>query len=331
LLQVQSFATLLVIPDGRSTMANDLGSTLARLRESLAKAGRAVATSRPVSAARRRPGPVIAVVAVAAAAAAGGAWIALEGRPDWGPLAPTSLAELTQHVRENPRDAAARRDLGHAQYAAGRRRDALVSYGRALAIDTGAADDRLVENAVASFGRHEQDKAEALIVRYQLGAAAKDLEPLTRNPRYSVRWGALRTLQKLGKDSREAWLNAYVADLSSPDCDVRRRAVEELGDMGDRSALSAVRRAKAADEKTGGWFRATCLGDRDEQAEKAILARRWGGGGGGGGGGGPPRAPPRYIVPPLTSRSLRTPTTPQRSPQAAQTSYVISFTTRTSG
>jgi nucleoside-diphosphate-sugar epimerase len=38
-----------------------------------------------------------------------------------------------------------------------------------------------------------------------------------------------------------------------------------------------------------------------------------------------------HIVPPPTSRSRRTITTPFRSPHAAQTSYVISFTTRTSG
>jgi hypothetical protein len=69
-------------------------------------------------------------------------------------------------------------------------------------------------------------------------------------------------------------VNAYVADLSSPECDVRRRAMEKLGNIADRSALAAVRRAKAEDENTGGWFRGTCLGDRDAATEKAILARR---------------------------------------------------------
>ncbi len=255
-------------------MAKDLGSTLSRLRTSLERAGGAVAVSKPVSAARRRPALTVAIAVGAIAVGAGAAFLALEGLPDWTPFAPRTFADVARHARANPRDAAAQRDLGHAQWAAGRRARALRSYGRALAIDAGVADDRLVEHAVAAFGRPEQEKAEALIARHKLAGAAKGLEPLTKSPRHSVRWGALRTLQKLGKDSRTTYVNVYVADLASPDCDVRRRAVDKLGMLGDRSSLAAIRRAKADDEKTGGWFRGTCLGDREESAEKAILARR---------------------------------------------------------
>lgn len=255
-------------------MANDLGSTLTRLRTSLERAGGAVAASKPLSAARRRPALTIGIVAAAVAAAAGVAFLAIEGLPDWTPFAPKTFADVARQARENPRDAAAQRDLGHAQWAAGRRSRALASYARALAVDAGSADDRLVEHAVAAFGRPEQEKAEAIIARHKLTGAAKGLEPLTKSPRYSLRWGALRTLQKLGKDSRAGYVNVYVADLASPDCDVRRRAVDKLGMLGDRSSLAAIRRAKAEDEKTGGWFRGTCLGDREETAEKAILARR---------------------------------------------------------
>lgn len=255
-------------------MPIDLGSTLARLRSATVQAGRTVAASAPVSAARRRP-RVTAGILVALAVAAGGAtWLAVQGLPDWTPFSPRTLAEHVEHARANPRDARAQRDLGHAQWAAGRPIRALASYERALALDAGAADAELVENAVASFGRKEQDRAAALIAKHKLAAAAKGLEPLTRSPRYAVRWGALRTLQKIGKDPRPLWVNAYVADLSSPDCDVRRRAMEKLATIGDRSALAAVRRAKAEDESTGGWFRGTCLGERDVAAEKAILARR---------------------------------------------------------
>lgn len=255
-------------------MTNDLGSTLARLRATVVKAGGAVAASKPVTAARRRPRLTAGILAGAAVIAAGGAWLAVEGLPDWAPFSPRTVTELAAEARKHPSDAAARRDLGHAEWAAGRRARALRSYERALALDAGVADGPVVEHAVASFGRKEQDRAAALIAKHKLAAAAKGLEPLTRSPRYSVRWGALRTLQKLGRDARPLYVNAYVADLASPDCDVRRRAVEKLGAMADRSAIAAIRRAKAEDEKTGGWFRGTCLGDREAAAEKAILARR---------------------------------------------------------
>ena len=251
----------------------DIGSTLASVRASLARGAGTVA-ARPWSAIRRHPALSAGILVAVLAAAAGGAWVAIEGLPDWAPLAPKTFAEIARHAQENPRDAAAQRDLGHAQWDAGRRARALASYGRALALDAGAADDRLVEHAVASFGRAEQEKAEVLIGKYKLTDAAKGLEPFTKSPRHAVRWGALRTLQKLGKDARPLYVNVYAADLASSDCDVRRRAVERLGMLGDRSALAAIRKARAEDEKTGGWFRGTCLGDREEKAEKAILARR---------------------------------------------------------
>ncbi len=255
-------------------MANEIGSTLASLRASLARAGGAATASRPWSAIRRRPALSAGILVAVLALVAAGTWLAIEGLPDWAPLSPKTFAEIARHAQENPRDAAAQRDLGHAQWDAGRRTRAFASYGRALALDGGAADDRLVEHAVASFGRAEQEKAEALIGKHKLADAAKGLEPFTKSPRHAVRWGALRTLQKLGKDARPLYVNVYTADLGSADCDVRRRAMERLGMLGDRSALAAIRKAKAEDEKSGGWFRGTCLGDREEKAEKAILARR---------------------------------------------------------
>jgi tetratricopeptide (TPR) repeat protein len=255
-------------------MPNDLGATLARVRASLDRTGAAVLASKPVAVARRNPRRTVALAAGAVLLMAAGFWLGFEGLPDWAPFAPKTFQEVARAARERPSDAVAQRELGHAQFAAGRRARALRSYDRALSLDSGVADDRLIGNAVATFGRKEQPRAEGLIAKHQLAAAAKGLDPLTRSRRYAVRWGAVRTLRKLGKDSRSAYVHAYVADLSSEDCDVRRRAMEKLGQVGDRSALSAVRRAKEEDRKTGGWFRQTCLGDREEATEKAILARR---------------------------------------------------------
>ena len=44
--------------------------------------------------------------------------------------------------------------------------------------------------------------------------------------------------------------------------------------IGTRRAVAALREAKAEDEKTGGWFKQRCLGDRVGDAEQKILARR---------------------------------------------------------
>lgn len=255
-------------------MPNDLGSTLSRVRATLGQAGATVMASPPASAIRRRPKVAIAILAAVVAVGGVAAWLAVEGLPDWAPFSPKSLAEHAQHARKNPRDAGAQRELGHAEYAAGRHARALASYGRALALDAGSADGTLVDNVVACFGDKDLARAEALVSKHKLAAAAKGLEPLTKSSRHAVRWAAVHALRKLGKDSRTVYANAYIADLSSSDCDVRRRAMEKLAQVGDRSALSAIRRAKSQDEKTGGWLRGTCLGDRDAQTEKAILARR---------------------------------------------------------
>lgn len=230
--------------------------------------------SGPVLWMRRRPRVAAALAVGAIALAAGGAALAMEWPPAWGPFAPRSVADHRAQARENPRDADVQRDLGHAEWRAGRRAAALAAYERALKLHLGAADDELVRNVVACFGHKEQPKAEALVKRFRLAQAENGLEKLAGSKRYAVRWGAVRTLDAIGKASRTDWVNAYVADLDSADCDVRRRAVEKLGAIGDRGALAALRKADKADAKTGGWFRSGCLGDRPERAEKQILARR---------------------------------------------------------
>jgi HEAT repeat protein len=104
--------------------------------------------------------------------------------------------------------------------------------------------------------------------------AQDGLETLTRSRAYGVRWAAVRTLDRLGRGTKRNWETAYVLDLDSPRCEVRRTAVEKLGAIGTRRTVSALREARAEDEKTGGWFRSRCLGDRLDDAEQKILARR---------------------------------------------------------
>jgi hypothetical protein len=246
-----------------------------RARAALARGLRRLEGTRAASLWRRRPAAAVSLAVALVALAGGGFAVALYGVPEWLALpdGTRSLTELSKRASAEPSDAEARLELGHAQFAKKRPRAALASYGRALALDRGVADDRLVANLLATFGRGEQGRAEALIAKHKLVEAAEGLAGLAKDRRYGVRWGAIRTLDKLGKDTRAVYVAAYVADLGSPDCDVRRRAAEKLAKVGDRSALSAIRAAKKEDEKTGGFLRGTCLGDRDETAEKAILAK----------------------------------------------------------
>ncbi len=226
---------------------------------------------------RRRPALAAGgAVAVVLAIALGG-YVAAEGVPELDldlPGGPATVAEARAHARENPRDAAAQRDLGHALWSASHRRAALAAYGRALALDRGAGDDRMVANLVASFGGKGQRDAEALLWKNKLVAAEQPLEALVGSKRYAVRWGAVRTLDRLEKGTRRNWETAYVADLDASDCDVRRNAVEKLGAIGTARSLSALREAQAEDEKTGGWFKSRCLGGRVEDAQERIASRR---------------------------------------------------------
>jgi tetratricopeptide (TPR) repeat protein len=233
-----------------------------------------VRSSKPWTFARRRPALAAVVAAVVLAAAGGAAAMAVHGAPEVPFLAPRTISDLRAEAKANPKDAAAQVELGHAQFASGRRLPALSSYDRALRLDRSSEDGEMAKNLVACFGTAQQDEAEAIIRRYKVVATAPELDPLVRSKRPSVRWGALKTLDALGKASRSDWAAAYVLDLESSDCDVRRRAVEKLEKIGDKSALPAIRKANAADEKTGGFLRSKCLGDRPEHAERAILARR---------------------------------------------------------
>ncbi len=184
------------------------------------------------------------------------------------------LRELARRTREQPRNASAWKAYGKALFDAGKRRGALRAFGRALAIDAGSADRGMVDDLLACFGRAEQQRAEALIVRHRITRASDGLARLALSKRQPVRAGAVRTLQKLGKADRSLLVHAWILDLDSPDCEVRRRAADRLGESGDRRALAKLRAVKKKEDQETPWYRSACLGERAERAEKRILARR---------------------------------------------------------
>jgi hypothetical protein len=250
-------------------------TAVSRARAAAANGLRRLGATRLAAAGRRRPKLAVAAAAALAVLAGAGFAAALYGVPEWSaPEEALDVAELTERARARPRDARTQLLLGHAHFAKRQPKAALDAYARALELDATVADEKLAANLVACFGRDAQRRAEALVAKHRLTSAAEGLARLSKDRRYGVRWGAVRTLDKIGRDPRAVYVNAYAADLSSPDCDVRRRAAEKLAKIGDRGALAAIRAAQKEDEKTGGWFRGTCLGKRGEEAEKAILARR---------------------------------------------------------
>lgn len=251
-------------------------ATLTRIRVAGARArtGLRTALARVAHAARGRPWIAVAVAAAVLAGGLGAA-VALTQPGDSAFLDAirpqrADLRALARRARQQPRSAAAWKGYGQALFAAGQRRGGVRAYGRALALDAGSADGAMADDLLSCFGRREQRRAEALLVRYRMARAAGGLQKLARDARRPVRWGAVRTLERLGRADREDYLQAWVLDLDSPDCGVRRHAAARLGEAGDRAALDKLRAAKRKEDQRG----SACLGDRAEKAEKRILARR---------------------------------------------------------
>jgi hypothetical protein len=207
-------------------------------------------------------------------AVAGGLAVAFDAVPDLELFAPPTLAEARASARANAKDADAQRELGHALFAAKHRGAGVAAYRSALSIDAGSADDRMIGNLLSTFGTRDQDVAEGVIWRNKLVGARERLEALVSSRSRGVRWGAVQTLDRLKVGARSNWETAYILDLEASSCDVKRRAVEKLGEIGTKRAVKALRAAKAADAKTDGWFSSPCLGDRLDDAERQIVARR---------------------------------------------------------
>jgi hypothetical protein len=93
---------------------------------------------------RRRPILSASIGAAVVLAAAAGAYVAVEGFPevDVELFTPMTLADARAAVRARPDDAGAHRALGHVLWSKGKRHASVLSYGRALGLDRGAATSR---------------------------------------------------------------------------------------------------------------------------------------------------------------------------------------------
>lgn len=165
------------------------------------------------------------------------------------------------------------RALGHAEFAKHHLSAGVRAYERALSLDKSAADDQMRTNLVAAYRTKAQPAAERTVVRHKLVDLTPQLEKLIGERDYKVRWGAMRTLEKLGKMSKSDYKRVFLADLDSPECEVRRNATERLGEVGDQHVIPRLRLAKKKDHDATPWYKATCLGSRPDKAEKQILSK----------------------------------------------------------
>jgi tetratricopeptide (TPR) repeat protein len=188
-------------------------------------------------------------------------------------VAPT-LDDLKAAVAKDPKDAKAQLALGDALFAAGKQQPGLAAYDAALGLDPKLANDKLAENLVGCFGTPNQAAAYNVILHRNVIGAEPALHKLANDKRHTVRTNAVAALDKLGKVTRDDWMSMWILDTNEENCDLRRNAVEKLGQFGDRRALTAIRSANKKDDDQTHWYQLTCLRSRPEDAEKKILARR---------------------------------------------------------
>jgi hypothetical protein len=217
----------------------------------------------------------VGVLAVAGVVTA----VAMNGAPDsrvldaMNGLNP-SLPELQKMVSKDPKNARLQLALGHAYFDHGQFSSAVVRYDTALVLDKSLASQRIADNLVTRYGTKDHAAAYATIVKFHLTDAEDGLRKLVPDKRNVVRTGAVATLDKLGKATKEDWHTMWLLDLKDEDCEVRRNAVERLGEFGDKTALAALKAADKKDEDGTAWYQFSCLGDRPEEAVEKISARK---------------------------------------------------------
>src|SRR4051812_45317250 len=176
-----------------------------------------------------------------------------------------NLDELKHRAAAEPKNAELQRELAHGYFAAGKRQTALKTYEIALALDKAVADDTLVHDLAACFGKPERGTALRLLGQYKVTAAETTLLPLTKDKHRSARWEAVHTLEKMGRAGRIDYKWLFEQDLASSDCGTKKRSVSGLIKIGDKSTLAAIRAAVKKDKEDTSFFSSACLADLGEE------------------------------------------------------------------
>ncbi len=177
-------------------------------------------------------------------------------------------------------DAAAQRQLGHAYALAGRQRDALRAYERALTLEPDSANDPYLRtNLEAMLSSNEVDialdAADILLSKMSDEVAAAHLAELASSAKELAQRSRARDLAAkhdiLGQVDLVA---SYSLDLAQGEhCEDRLVAVQELAELGDPRAIPALKEARYRRSSNRRKYRHTNInGCLTDDANKAIDA-----------------------------------------------------------
>lgn len=105
---------------------------------------------------------------------------------------------------------------------------------------------------------------------------------LAKGPHSRKQWGALRWLDASGRTEALDLVSRYIAALASPTCSVRARAARRLGELGERSAIDALRELSETPKEDGPSGAINCGQDDAAEAIRRLKRREHPGVAGGG-------------------------------------------------
>lgn len=167
----------------------------------------------------------------------------------------------------NAGEAASRRQAIVTLLTAGRIAEAVPRL-RAHLADTPVAteDAELVTAVVDAFATRDGASLAEFLGGPLMPAARVRLLALAAHPEPRVRWRAARTFAPDSADARTARIEALRQDLRLGDCDVRKRTLGELVEMGDPAVIPDIR----AMRQRFNFLDNLCLGDADEAAIRRL-------------------------------------------------------------
>jgi serine/threonine-protein kinase len=213
---------------------------------------------KPVAAPARRRWPwALAAAGALAVAVAGGAG-AVAARRAWHerPLAQArallaqgkaaeALALADRVLPERPGDRTLLRVRARAlAKLPGRQPEQLAAYAAAQAAEALEVEDYQALAAMLADRRFAEGAARVL--RDAPPMAVPEVAALARTGPTPQRLRALAVLRELGAEETVDRVGIYIGLLADPDCEARKLAAHRLGELGDRSALPALRTAAAA-------------------------------------------------------------------------------------
>ena len=117
--------------------------------------------------------------------------------------------------------------------------------------DRSKVEERVLDGLAEDYGQGIELVTKKLLERLPETPVRSRFEELAEEPFSPRQWGALRYLDQLEAVKDADLVDGYIAALESKDCDIRGRAAERLGEIGDRDAVPALKRVREQPKKPG--------------------------------------------------------------------------------